>query len=104
MYRKVTDFGFISNHRLEAKSRAPDISKESNYIFERQLQFERSVDFDFKEFLKNKYGKDLVQSVSLLPASDWDDNPDLMYAFTVKVDAGNNTWNGRVMAEQLDEW
>lgn len=57
-----------------------------------------------EEFLKNKYGKDLVQSVSLLTASDCDDNPDLMYAFTVKVDAGNNTWNGRVMAEQLDEW
>ena len=57
-----------------------------------------------EEFLKNKYGKDLVQSVSLLTASDLDDNPDLMYAFTVKVDAGNNIWNGRVMAEQLDEW
>ena len=57
-----------------------------------------------EEFLKNKYRKDLVQSVSLLTASDLDDNPDLMYAFTVKVDAGNNTWNGRVMAEQLDEW
>lgn len=41
-----------------------------------------------EEFLKNKYGKDLVQSVSLLTASDLDDNPDLMYAFTVKVDAG----------------
>ena len=53
-----------------------------------------------EEFLKKKYGDDLIKFVSLLTASDWDDNLDLMYAFTVKVDLGNNnSWTGRVMAE-----
>ena len=44
------------------------------------LCFDESFQDDVEEFLKNKYGKDLVQSVSLLTSPDLDDNPDLMYA------------------------
>src|SRR5690606_12209686 len=41
------------------KSRFPDFSKESNYIFERQLQAERSLEYDIKSYLKQIYEKRL---------------------------------------------
>lgn len=54
VYRKLTDSLPTIDKNFNVKSRAPDTSKESNYVFERQLQAARSVDLDFKEFLKNR--------------------------------------------------
>lgn len=54
-------------------------------------------------FLKKQYGELLVESVSLLSASDHDDDPNLQYAFRVHLTNGLY-WNGAVKAEQLNEW
>lgn len=56
VYRKLTDQLPATPNHLKS-IRPPDFSKESNYVFERQLQYERSFEFDFKEFLKKKISK-----------------------------------------------
>lgn len=57
-----------------------------------------------ERFLKKTYGEDLIKSVSLLTASDLDDNKNLEFAFSVEVNAGYNVWRGYVVKEKLDEW
>jgi len=54
-------------------------------------------------FLQEKYGVDLVESVSLLSGSDYDDDPNLMYAFKINLSNGLY-WNGAVKEESLDTW
>lgn len=55
------------------------------------------------QFLQEKYGNDLVESVSLLSGSDYDDDPTLMFAFRINLTNGQY-WNGAVKEEQLDTW
>lgn len=55
------------------------------------------------KFLQEKYGNDLVESVSLLSGSDYDDDPTLMFAFRINLTNGQY-WNGAVKEEVLDNW
>ena len=54
-------------------------------------------------FLQEKYGADLVESVSLLSGSDYDDDPTLMFAFRINLTNGQY-WKGAVKEEQIDTW
>lgn len=54
VFRKLTDSSTSLDQTFGIKSRAPDLTKESNYVFERQLQSSRSLELDFVEFLKNR--------------------------------------------------
>lgn len=59
VFRKLTENLDTVSTNNKIKSRFPDFSKESNYIFERQLQAERSLEYDIKSYLKQIYEKRL---------------------------------------------
>jgi len=54
VYRKLINKIPNVEQTFNIKSRLPDISTSSNYIFERQLQEKRSIEMSIKEYIKNR--------------------------------------------------